>query len=190
MAEARGKWWWRLLLVISVGPGAIMTAGTLSALPVINSIRVEYWMIAVHIFYFALWGLTAGVLQRSLLKALIGLSFGAFVGAFTAKFFLSPMGRAGISHSLTVASAGLLLGSALAFRKTMPVSSCAFGALAGMISFGSIELISWLFPYDSLTVVCLRHVPGLYLFFWLIADVLPRREAAREKAKSSPPSAL
>ena len=91
---------------------------------------------------------------------------------------------------------GAILGAVLNVRKTRLLLTFLEGAVAGCIGIGAIAAVSllqkpliqslpyaprrWLFiPLISVLPLCI----GLYFFLWLIVDVLPRREAARERAE-------
>jgi hypothetical protein len=89
---------------------------------------------AVTAFYGSLWGLSTGILLRSLPRALIGLNLGAALGLAVGE----------VLHNCNVFNynflaffffSGAVLGTAMKVKKPNLVSSLIWGAAVGFLSF-------------------------------------------------------
>jgi hypothetical protein len=202
--KPRTKWWRRLLLVIAVGPLAatLLTSIILHFFSGVFGLQKDNAMLAV---LGALWGLTTGILRRSLVCSLIGLHWGAIVGAayaYAVHYIFSHISTFDSwplqQQWLMIVSlhAGVSLGGGLNVTRTAPLRTILLGACSGLalsalavigywIEFNQIDFVQWInkLPLELGSFI-FNFIPltaGLYLFFWLIADVLPRRELARDK---------
>lgn len=210
MPEPQRKWWRRILLVIAVGPGAITIVDTLDRQFLSHEIPEAERFMAYFAMLGALWGFTGGMLRAELSKIIIGINVGAFSGGlyvYIRDQLFQPdafdMHR-NIMHIILVATWGAILGAGLNANRQAFVRSFGGGLLSGFCGFGFMALIlatqhflnipSFRLPlWLGIFRATLLPSSGLFVFFWLIADVLPRREAARERAEPPfdppPPSA-
>ena len=128
----------------------------------------------------ALWGFAAGVLRRSLMRAIVGLNFGALCGYLF--FFLGVPDKAAdeVRAILALVTSGAMLGCALNFRRDSLMPGLR-GLAAGALSFGFMACAAWVVAkfFDPTiigwTVMCL--VPfggGMAIFIGLVgAEPLP-----------------
>jgi hypothetical protein len=122
----------------------------------------------------ALWGLAAGVLRRSLLRAIIGLNVGALCGYV---FSLIALPKESVSEPVAIAglvASGALLGAALNFQRES-LWHAFKGMFAGVLAFGFMGCAAWvvaqMFSPNLLgwTVMCL--IPfggGMAIFIGLV----------------------
>ena len=167
--------WKRVLLVLLLGPlpaGCVVGISSFAAGS--SADPLEYAPVAAAALG-SLWGLTVGILRKSLLKAMIGLNVGAFIG-FTWTRFADKYGHH--SDALVVVSlifAGAIFGAALTLDLKKIFSSLLGGAAAGAIAFAAMGISAWVVTLIlrpdifGWTVMCL--IPfgsGVALFVWLI----------------------
>jgi hypothetical protein len=123
----------------------------------------------------ALWGFSAGIFRRSLLRSIIGLNVGALC-AFTWFNSTEPLSDKSASFVvISLALTGGICGAAINFSKAGGLASLARGFLAGAVAFVvmscATSLVLQYFTYDLLgwTVLCL--VPfggGMAIFLALL----------------------
>ena len=172
-------WARRLLLVFVLGPLPISALVVcVHSIPALESaLQGKEALPPICGGFGALWGRSAGILRRSLLRSLIGLNLGALVGGAFGLLISEPGSRNISQVILLLATAGAILGMAMNARLGNLIESLAWGAFAGAMAFGAMALSVWLvtkvFDPNLLgwTVMCL--VPfglGLWLFFLLVGQ--------------------
>lgn len=134
----------------------------------------RYWVAIASLF--GLWGLTAGILQKSLARATLGLNVGALKG-----FWVSTLVAAGSWWSLAaVVATGVALGMVMKARREDWMRSLLKGAAMGGLSFGAMVValatVLFLGSQNLVTFVCLVFLPftiGPALFLHWTADAAP-----------------
>ena len=149
-------------------------------------------MTAICAFIGSLWGLTIGVLRRSLGSALLGLNTGAILGFGYGRIIehRSP----GFPEFFLILSMSLLGMAVYARRKTF-FHSLIFGGLAGLMSgyvmvvfalIAKFFLIEFRGELGFIIILCVfPWTAGLTLFSWLLVDMFPWIEATSGNAGGS-----
>ncbi len=121
----------------------------------------------------ALWGFAAGVLRRSLIRAIVGLNIGALCG-YLFSYALRETSVHESTAILLLIAVGAALGGALNLRRDN-ISTLFKGMAAGTLAFGFMGCASWFvsnqFTNNLLgwTVMCL--IPfggGMAIFIGLV----------------------
>ena len=184
ISHKKGKWWRRLLLVIAVGPGAV----GLLYIVVDNYPHIDESV--VFSVSLALWGLTGGILQRSLYRSLLGLNLGAALG-YTLNLATRGIFEPGWPYAFIIdlIVTGMFLGAILHSRRVGVLNSIVGGAVAGVAGFGfmgGMFLVPiWIrIDTDLLNIVFYNSVLicGLGIFYWLLIDYFPRRRSLMPRA--------
>jgi len=186
--------WRRALIVLLLGP---LPVAVLAYLSKKYQMRIEDDPGAVTAAFGAMWGLTAGVLRKSLLRAFLGLNLGAALGLSFATVATRD-GDAWLVALLLVVH-GAVLCMCLNYSSAYRALSLLQGLLAGAAAFGvmgvTAVIVTKILRPDLLGWTMMSIVPfgsGMYLYLRLIAgkpDALPL-PPSRESAKLPPPSAL
>lgn len=165
----------RALLVMAIGP---LPAGIFVMLCIYNILSFEYFR-GYFIVLGGLWGLTAGILRRSLLRALIGLNLGAGLAFTWCKYNDNLNSSFGI---LTLALTGAVLGSALSVQRDRPFKTSCVGSFFGAVALGALGCIALLVAHVAvalrlhkwaglIVVIVIPLTTGAALFLWLLVDV-------------------
>ncbi len=174
---------WRLpAVVLLVGP--LPVAG-LAYITTIRDIAMPDDARIVCATFAAIWGLTAGIMRKSLLRAIIGLNLGAALGLFFGAFF-TIFDRNFTIFLLCVC--GAVMGCGLSMKRSDLLKSSGRGVLAGGLAFLVMGILIWFvvanFSPDLLgwTLMCLLPFgSGLWIFLYLLG----RSEIEKPPAQSS-----
>ena len=149
-------------------------------------------------FFASLWGITVGVMRKSLGSALCGLNTGAVLGYSFGAF---TKGRTGTFIRDTEAVAlcllcAALLGMAININREGFFKSAILGGLADVVSetvmYASVVVVFFIGDYihlDWLFIPLICIVPwtaGLGVFVWLLVDVLPKKYASKPAMQNDP----
>lgn len=167
------SWWWKVLVVLLIGPLPVAAFAVIVESQGPSDMGPEQRLSSICMFAGALWGLTGGLLCKSLLRSLIGLNLGAVLGR---AWYQNYGDVDNVPFALvTLTATGALLGIGLILRRENFWRSLLRGALAGGISLGVLGVLVWivtkLFEPNLLGWPVMCVVPfstGLGLFVWLI----------------------
>ena len=165
------------MATIVVGPG---TFGLLILLMKTHLIPYDLQEELYAIVLGGLWGLTPGLLRKSLRRAMVGLTTGALVGHLLRPIFQVWFMEGSIAVLLAMECA------VLNYSSNDRIKSCIQGALAGVAAFFAFKFIAigqYIFfrSGEGYLSFILPLTGSLYLFFWLIADYFPHREFEQRK---------
>ncbi len=170
--QPRG-WIRRIVLILALGPLPVaVLAISNHFIPGLIFLNDDQSAVSICGGLAALWGLSAGVLRRSLLRAIIGLNVGALMGGAFGSCTISF--RSTFMLVSCLAASGALLGVALNLRRRDLLKSLLKGAYSGALAFGFIGFAAWgvteLFDSNLLGWTVMSLVPfglGLWIFFRL-----------------------
>ena len=137
----------------------------------------------------ALWGFSAGIFRRSLLRSIVGLNVGALCAFAWFKYNDPFANKTGWYVVSSMALAGGLTGAAINFSKTDVLPSLVRGFLAGVVAFvamgGAMTFVQENFIANLLgwTVMCM--VPfggGMAIFLALLGREEQKPAALVERA--------
>lgn len=186
MAESGIRGWRRVAIVLLLGP---LPVGVLALLSEKFGVKFTGGEVAIPAAFGATWGLTAGVLRKSLLRAFVGLNVGAALGYSFGTMVVLKANQQWTMAGLLILHGVILSAIINASRKSF-FTSVARGAFAGAASFGAIGgaallVMEFLRP-NAIGWTVMAMVPfglGMYLYLRLIAakpDALPSEAAAGE----------
>ena len=185
------KWLWRIPIIIAIGTLPVSILFVLG----IYYVDLGPYHPVVCAFFASLWGITVGVMRKSLGSALCGLNAGVVLGYS----FGALIGVPGMSDAMAIAFCLLcaaLLGMALhinreRFFKSVILGGLA-GAAAGTVMCASLKVIGFIEYYNDsawliIPLICI--VPWtafLGVFVWLLVDVLPKKYATKSGTHNGP----
>jgi len=182
------KWLWRLLVILAVG------ALPATALVVLDEYHHGIDAIPACIFFGALWGVTLGVLRRSLGSSILGLNVGGLLGFGFGKYmeYTDGTARDPIANALFLFLLSIL-GTVLYSTRRNLIRSMLHGGIAGFAAGAVILAGFWLVVGTQhliksvpilIAILCvLPLTAGLAIFVWLLLDVFPRWDGSVSEIK-------
>jgi hypothetical protein len=183
MVDSGFRGWRRMAIVLLLGP---LPVGVLAYCAESLHVPLKDNPAAITAAFGAMWGLTAGVLRKSLLRAFIGLNLGAALGLSFAA--LANPKESTAAAALLLVAHGAVLCACLNFERAKTLPSLLRGFFVGAMSFGVLGItgvaVTKFFRPNALGWTVMSIVPfglGMYLYLLLIAgksDALPKSTAA------------
>jgi hypothetical protein len=194
MAEARGKWWKRLLLAIIIGPLTTIAGFVVLLFTAKSAGRGVQWdtLAPLPAMVFSIGGLTVGVLRKSLWRCLVGVNLGIALGLISGLFSRNFDSAFWTSCALSLC----VLGASLNATRPHLARSILFGFIAGVVSllgvFISFLIVNFLDmkirqEWIEILEFTLPPFAAAYIFIWLMVDKLPKLKMFNAEPPFDPP---